>query len=126
MSSKAAAQGNTSALQSLQRAAYDPRDPDGAFYLGAYFEATRENDLDQAYRWYGKAASYGHQEAMNRLRRDAENNIPLAQVQLGLLYEYGQVVSQSYTEAKKWYETAAELKLAGAIRYLSRSSEKAH
>lgn len=65
--------------------------------LGALFEDGTDpaipQDINEAAKWYAKAAKQGY---------------PKAQHNLALLYEDGRGVPQSYTEAAKWYAKAAK------------------
>lgn len=65
--------------------------------LGALFEDGTDpsipQDINEAAKWYAKAAKQGY---------------PKAQHNLALLYEDGRGLPQSYTEAAKWYTKAAK------------------
>jgi TPR repeat protein len=51
-------------------------------------------------------------EAVKWFRKAAEQNLPIAQNNLGLCYQNGQGVTKDYPEAVKWYRKAAEQNLA--------------
>ena len=50
---------------------------------------------------------YKHQEALEIIRRNAEEGLPWAQLRLGVAYELGKGVEQNFAEALKWYKRAA-------------------
>ncbi len=54
------------------------------------------------------------------LYQKAEQGDAVAQYKLGLLYEYGDDINQSYTEASKWYERASIQEHSLAQERLSR------
>jgi len=59
----------------------------------------------QLSRAYYKAQNVG--AAVDQLRKAAERGYASAQYNLGVMYEYGQGVSQDYGEALIWYRKAA-------------------
>ena len=70
-------------------------DPDAQYNLGYMYETGDgvDQDLQQAKKWYEKAA---------------KQNQPDAQYALAVLYYYDNgVIKQNYAEAKKWFEKAA-------------------
>ena len=50
----------------------------------------------------------------------AEHGFACAQFYLGLMYEYGRGVEQSFEKAREWYEKAAEQEYEDAIKALDR------
>ncbi|MGD9728509.1 MAG: tetratricopeptide repeat protein [Nitrospiraceae bacterium] len=71
------------------------------FYLGVMYDLGQgvPQDLQQAVRWYTKAAEAGH---------------TTAQLNLGVMYANGQGVPQDYRQAMHWYTKAAGEGHAGA------------
>ena len=53
-------------------------------------------------------------EEHNKIIKSAEQGRAIGQYNLGMMYEFGQGVSQNYEEAVKWYTLAAEQGLAEA------------
>ena len=47
-------------------------------------------------------------DKVQKIRRDAEQGVAEAQYNLGVMYDNGKGVPQSYTEAMKWYRLSAE------------------
>src|ERR1700758_1079778 len=105
-------------------------DPQAQNVLGlAYLTQTRvQQDYEQAYQLFHKAALRGYAPAQNNLafmythglgmrvdlqqarqwvRQGAESGEVLAQVNLANLYFAGTGVKQDYQEAAKWFEIAA-------------------
>ena len=69
-------------------------------------------DYDEAIKWFRKAiAKYGNSIAQKQLyatqelkwRKEAEQGDSEAQLNLGIMYEKGQGVTEDYIEAYKWY-----------------------
>jgi TPR repeat protein len=109
-----------------------------AYQVGRVADA--KNDYTRAIALYGVAAGKGHVAAMTELgslylvgrpgvqqngteaRKWFEKAAALgdarAMFDLGLLYEYGNEVTQDYTEARKWYEKAAALGDAEAMNLI--------
>ena len=57
------------------------------------------------------AAAYksgDYAEAVKMFRLAADQGIAFAQINLGIMYAYGQGVPQDYVEAVKWYRLAAD------------------
>lgn len=69
----------------------------------------KELDYRLSVMWFERSAQYGY--------ADAQNN-------LGLCYERGHGVKQSYAEAVKWYRKAAEQGCADAMARLAECYEK--
>lgn len=61
---------------------------------------------------YSEAGDY--KSALECYRKAAAYNYPIAQYNIGLYYEKGRVVEQSYEEAAKWYKAAASQGHTGA------------
>ena len=78
------------------RAKAEKGDAEAQFELGTYFWTT---DEDEAVKWFTKAA---------------EQNLALAQNNLGICYEYGEGVAKDAVEAVKWFRKAAEQNDANA------------
>lgn len=55
-----------------------------------------------------QAVQAGDHEALDTLRQTAQRGDAIAQYELGMLYDRGQGVRQSYTEAARWYRKASE------------------
>ena len=64
-----------------------------------------------------------YSEAVNWLRKAAEQGHAQAQFNLGVCYALGNGVPQSYTEAVKWFRKAAEQGQAEAIDVLKSLGE---
>ena len=72
-----------------------------------------------------KAYNSGDYETAYRLIKPlAEEGIPEAQFNLGLMYEKGQGVPQDYAEALKWYRKAAEQGNAKAVKWYRNAAEQ--
>ncbi len=78
-------------------------DPKAQFELGAiyYFplDESIKKDINEAFKWYTKAALQGQVEA---------------QYNLGVMYDQGKGVPKNYSDAYKWYKLAAEQGFANA------------
>ena len=85
-------------------------DPEAQYSLGVMYELgeSRPQNHARAVRWYYQAARQGDTGAQHGLQRFAEGGDVDAQSLLGLMYEFGYGVPQSYGEAVKWYRMAAE------------------
>ena len=70
-----------------------------------------ENNIDEAKKAYN---NQDYKKALKIARELAEQNDAEAQILIGVCYEYGKGVEQSYTEAAKWYTLAAEQGVADA------------
>lgn len=70
--------------------------------------ATKQYVLGLMYLHHGKAVSKDDKDAQIWFRKSAEQGIVEAQLELGKLYEEGQLIKQDYNEAIKWYRKAAE------------------
>jgi TPR repeat protein len=57
-------------------------------------------------------ADYSATVQFERLREDADEGSALAQFVLGVMYRFGEIVPQDYTEAAKWISRAADQGLA--------------
>ena len=57
-------------------------------------------------------------KAVAACRKLADQGMPKAQFNLGLMYAQGQGLAQSYTEAAKWYRKAADQGYAKALNNL--------
>lgn len=75
-----------------------------AQYSLASIYATTNKDLQKALPWFKKAALQG---------------IPQAQFNLGVFYQYGYIVEQDHSIAKKWYTLAENAGLSVAQRQLT-------
>jgi TPR repeat protein len=72
-----------------------------------------------------KAYYRGDYETAYRLIKPlAEQGLPEAQVNLGLMYDKGQGVPQDYAEAMKWYRKAAEQGNAKAVKWYRKAAEQ--
>ena len=72
-----------------------------------------------------KAYNRGDYETAYRLIKPlAEQGLPEAQVNLGLMYDRGQGVPQDYAEALKWYRKAAEQGNAKAVKWCRKAAEQ--
>jgi hypothetical protein len=72
-----------------------------------------------------KAYYRGDYETAYRLIKPlAEQGLPEAQFNLGLMYENGQGVPQDYAEALKWYRKAAEQGNAKAVKWYRKAAEQ--
>jgi TPR repeat protein len=81
-------------------------------------------DEQKAFKWYRLAAEQeiapekiiiektftkkNVPETLKNLSRDAENGVARAQINLGVMYQYGLVAPEDHKEALKWYRLAAE------------------
>lgn len=79
-------------------------------------------DSKEAAKWYRLASEQGYMaktyiyhlasknvpEALKVMMDDAEKGVVEAQINLGLMYEFGQVFPQDYKEAFKWYRLVSE------------------
>ena len=84
-------------------------------YAGKRGNQGIEKNLQEAVKWYQKAAEQGHVNAINRLKENfallynAQSGDAAAQYELGNCYSVGDGgVKQDDTEAVKWYRKAAE------------------
>lgn len=95
----------SSSLFKLELMQAEGGDPEAQYWLAARFEDGNgvEQDLDQALRWYRRAADQGH---------------PPALFKLGQLHEQGAGVRRDPHEALRWYKAAAELDNREAIERL--------
>lgn len=100
-------------------------DADAQFALGIEYDyGDRSEDLDEAIKWYTKAAEQGHVLAQNNLafcyqrqqnyeealkwyRKAAEQNHAEAENAIGFFYYKGYGVEQDFTEAVRWYRKSA-------------------
>jgi len=72
-----------------------------------------------------KAYYRGDYETAHRLIKPlAEQGLPEAQFNLGLMYDKGQGVPQDYAEAVKWYHKAAEQGNAKAVKWYRKAAEQ--
>jgi hypothetical protein len=72
-----------------------------------------------------KAYFSGDYETAYRIIKPlAEQGLPEAQFNLGLMYEKGQGVPQDYAEALKWYRKAAEQGNAKAVKSYRKAAEQ--
>ena len=91
--------GNVAEAMRLLRPLADQGNARAQASLGDVFATTAPKDYTQAIIWYRKAADQGDRNG---------------QTGLGMLYEYGNGVSQDYAEAAKWYRKAADQGDSGA------------
>ncbi len=86
----------------------------GQLELGRMYKEGKgvTQDYDEAIKWFRKAiAKYGNSIAQKQLyatqelkwRKEAEQGDSEAQLNLGIMYEKGQGVTEDYIEAYKWY-----------------------
>ena len=57
-------------------------------------------------------------EALNRYKKAVELGNTSSLIDIGYMYEKGRGVSQSFIEAKKWYDKAATAKVKGAEHHI--------
>ncbi len=107
--SLAAQQGYSEALAWFHQLAADKGDSDIQFQLGLMYETGKgvSQSYSEAIRLFSLAAQQGQSDALTRLRVAANQGNSDAQYNVGQLYETGQIVSQSYSEAIRWYRLAA-------------------
>ena len=100
------------------------------FEVGRYYHLNKVNKkVEEAVKWYEKAAEQGYpmaqvnlgnmyangegveqdyEEAVKWYRKAAEQGYPVAQYNLGIIYANSKGVEQNYEEAAEWYKKAAE------------------
>lgn len=115
--------GDVEAMDTLGAAYEDGEDDEDSGILGI------EKDLEEAVKWYRKAAEQGYAPAQDSLgdchhfghgvdvdyveavkwyRKAAEQGYRFAQFSLGMCYHFGHGVDEDDIEAVKWYRKAAE------------------
>lgn len=115
--------GDVEAMDTLGAAYEDGEDDEDFGILGI------EKDLEEAVKWYRKAAEQGYAPAQDSLgdchhfghgvdvdyveavkwyRKAAEQGYRFAQFSLGMCYHFGHGVDEDDIEAVKWYRKAAE------------------
>lgn len=133
------------------RASANQGNKEAQYHLGLvhYFQMIRSgNEDDKAIKLFKKAAKQGHvkaiyavgvmyyngygsedsahyDKAMPWLKLSASKGYPLAQNQLGVIYELGRGVGKSISEAKYWYRKSAEQGCRDGINNLARLEKKA-
>ncbi len=130
-------QNYSAALNELQPLAKDGN-PDALNMVGQMYENGWgiTKDEEKARQYYDRGAAQGHLASVNSLRKlknldylielktvksQAMDGSASAQNRLGEMYEFGQGVSRSASDAFKWYKTAAEQGLVAAQHNLARS-----
>lgn len=96
--------------------------PQGMFNLGAsYYNGDGVTaDPNRSYAWFLLAQEAGNPAAQDAVRRSAEQGERSgALLLIGAMYEKGDELPQSYSEAAKWYRKAADLTPEGGFKLAS-------
>ena len=80
-------------------------------------------DYAEAAKWYSKVAEQGNKDAVERLRKIAEQGDVNAQYALGNCYYNGNGVNKDEAEAAKWYSEAAKQGNKDAVERLRKIAE---
>ena len=119
----------------------------GYYYFGKGYDYDKEQNYEEALKWYHRAADRGYvlaycnigccyeggygvpqdyEEAVKWYRKGAEKGDAMAQNNLGCCYEEGNGVPQDYEEAVMWYRKAAEQGNSYGYKNLGDCYEEGH